>query len=121
MPDWARRSVYVKARDRDSYAFALASAAVALEMDGETVTQARIGLGGVATTPWRAHTAEDFLAGKTLDESTAREAGRIAFQDAKGYAHNAFKIPLGQGVVTKALLDAKGMDIASNQTQGGSQ
>lgn len=121
VPDWARRSLYVKARDRDSYAFALASAAVALDMDGDTVREARLGLGGVATTPWRARETEEFLAGKTLDEKTAREAGRIAFKNARGYEHNAFKIALGQNVVAKALLDAKAMDIGSTTNSGGSK
>jgi len=58
-----RLSTYLKIRDRESYAFALASAAVALEMDGGTITRARIALGGVATRPWRATAAEAALAG----------------------------------------------------------
>ena len=56
---WTRRSGLVKVRDRQSYEFALASAAVALELrDGSDRGTARIGLGGVATTPWRAEEAE---------------------------------------------------------------
>ncbi len=111
LPGWARRSVYVKARDRESYAFALASAAVALDMDGGTVREARIGLGGVATTPWRAREAEEFLRGKRVDEETALEAGRIAMDGAQGYSHNAFKIPLGRRTVAKGLLDAAALDL----------
>ena len=53
-----RASTYHKIRDRESYAFALASAAVALDMDGDTVREARIAIGGLATRPWRARTAE---------------------------------------------------------------
>jgi len=52
---WTRRSTYVKVRDRESYEFGLASAAVALQLDGSKVLTARIGLGGVAYRPWRAH------------------------------------------------------------------
>src|SRR5690606_34082560 len=81
LPAWARRSRYMKVRDRESYEFALTSAAVALDLDGDTVREARLGIGGAATVPWRARDAEQFLAGKTLDEATAEEAGRIAFQD----------------------------------------
>lgn len=106
IPGWARRSLYVKARDRESYAFALASAAVALDMAGETVREARLGLGGVATVPWRAREAEDWLAGRQLTEETAVGAGEIAFAAAQGYGHNDFKIPLGRNVVAKGLLDA---------------
>src|SRR5467141_5004725 len=52
------RSVYLKARDRQSYEFALASAAVALDVQDGVVRDARVALGGVATVPWRAREAE---------------------------------------------------------------
>ena len=65
---WTRRSTFVKVRDRQSYEFALASAAVALELDGASVRQARIALGGVATVPWRARDAEERLRGHELTE-----------------------------------------------------
>ena len=55
----ARRSHYLKVRDRASYEFALASAAVVLDLDGDTIRAARLGLGGIATKPWRANEAED--------------------------------------------------------------
>lgn len=100
-------SIYLKARDRESYAFASASAAVGVEMDGETVRDARIGLGGVATVPWRARAAEDSLKGKPLTEETAREAGRIAFEGAEPLDGSAYKIALGADVVTGALMDVK--------------
>lgn len=99
-----KHSVYTKVRERESYAFATASAAVALSMDGDTVQDARISLGGVATVPWRAETAEASLIGKPLNESSASEAGRIAFDGALGYSHNAYKIPLGMDTVAEALL-----------------
>ncbi len=117
IPGWARRSLYVKARDRDSYAFALASAAVALDMDGDTVREARIGLGGVATVPWRAREAEEFLSGQSLTEETAMRAGEIAFDGAQPYEHNAFKVPLGRNAVAKGLLDAASLDLAGEAQQ----
>jgi xanthine dehydrogenase YagS FAD-binding subunit len=103
-----RVSTYQKVRDRESYAFALASAAVALILDGETVQDARIALGGVATVPWRARDAEQSLIGQTLTEAVARQAGRIAFADAKTRTQNAFRVPLGIETVADALLIAKG-------------
>ena len=57
----ARRSHYLKVRDRASYEFALASVAVVLDLDGDTIRAARLGLGGVATKPWRAIEAEQSL------------------------------------------------------------
>ncbi|MEQ6249859.1 xanthine dehydrogenase family protein subunit M [Sulfitobacter sp. HNIBRBA3233] len=100
-------STYLKARDRESYAFASASAAVGIEMDGETVRDARIALGGVASVPWRAKAAEDSLKGKPLTEEAAREAGRIAFEDAEPLEGSAYKIALGADVVAGALMEVK--------------
>lgn len=108
-----KASHYLKARDRESYAFASASAAVGVELDGDTVRDVRIALGGVATTPWRARAAEDSLKGKPLTEETASEAGRIAFADAKELKGSAYKIKLGADVVAGALMTAK------SRAQGG--
>lgn len=44
----ANHSHYLKIRDRASYAFALVSVAAALELDGDTIVDARLALGGVA-------------------------------------------------------------------------
>jgi xanthine dehydrogenase YagS FAD-binding subunit len=108
---WTRRSLYLKVRDRESYAFALASAAVALDLDGDTVREARIGLGGVATVPWRARDAEAVLRGRVLDEAAADEAARAAFAGARPLSHNAFKVPLGQQTIVRALMQARAMEI----------
>ena len=103
-----RASTYHKIRDRESYAFALASAAVALDMTGETVREARVALGGVATRPWRARSAERALAGRTLNTATARAAGDEAFVGAQAGRDNGFKIELGARTVADALMIAKG-------------
>jgi xanthine dehydrogenase YagS FAD-binding subunit len=101
-----RASTYHKIRDRESYAFALASAAVAVEMDGDTVRTARIALGGVATTPWRASAAERVVAGASLTPELALEAGHAAFTEARPGQHNAFKVELGARVIADALMIA---------------
>ena len=98
-----RRSTYLKVRDRQSYAFALASAAVALDMDGDTVREARVALGGVASKPWRALAAERALAGQRLDEPTLRRAGEAAFAGARPLSGNGFKIELGIRTVGEAV------------------
>jgi len=108
-----RRSLYLKVRDRESYEFALASAAVALDMDGDTVRQVRIGLGGPVAVPWRAPEAEALLTGKPLNEASATAAARAAFAAAQPREHNAFRIPLGQQTLVRALLQAKTMELAT--------
>ena len=99
------RSSYLKLRDRDSYQFALASSAVIVVMDGQRITDARIALGGVGTKPWRALDAEQALIGQKAGLDLFTRAGERAMQGALAYEHNAFKIPLGQQVVTRNLRD----------------
>jgi xanthine dehydrogenase YagS FAD-binding subunit len=108
---FARRSMYLKIRDRESYEFALASAAVALDMDGDRVRQARIALGGVATIPWRAHEAEAHLKGRVIDEKTAAAAADAAFAKAETRQHNKFKIELGKRTLIRALHETAALEI----------
>ncbi len=105
------RSLYLKARDRQSYEFALASAAVALDMQDGTVRDARVALGGVATVPWRAREAEAVLRGQRFDESLAQRAADAAFSHARARQHNAFKMALGKRVVARALQQAAAMEV----------
>ncbi|MDJ0386904.1 xanthine dehydrogenase family protein subunit M [Roseomonas sp. E05] len=108
---WARRSLYLKVRDRESYAFALASAAVALDLRDGVVREARIGLGGVAAAPWRAHEAEIILQGQALTEDCAINAAEAAFTGAVTHDDNAFKPELGRRTLVRALLQAAAMEL----------
>src|SRR5437763_6450112 len=101
---FARRSHYLKIRDRASYAFAIVSVAAAIEIDaGKKITAVRIALGGVAHKPWRAQKAEQQLVGKIADEKTFRAAAEAELAAAKGYAHNSFKIELAKRSIVRAL------------------
>jgi xanthine dehydrogenase YagS FAD-binding subunit len=102
----AARSTYLKFKERESLDFALASAAVALQLTGRTVKDARIVLGGVAPVPWRVPAAEKFLVGKNLSPDVLAEAGKIALADAKPLEKNAYKVPLAQTLVRRALTKA---------------
>ncbi len=101
---FAKSGVYLKLRDRASYAFALVSVATALEVVGDTITTARVALGGVAHKPWRAREAEEFLIGKTANKSTFEQAAAIALKDAKPLAHNGFKVELSKRAIRRALI-----------------
>jgi len=105
------RSVYLKARDRQSYEFALSSAAVALDVQDGIVQEARVALGGVATVPWRARQAEALLKGLKFDDGLAGRVAEAAFAGAQPREHNAFKIDLGKRVVARALHKAATMEI----------
>jgi xanthine dehydrogenase YagS FAD-binding subunit len=108
---WARRSLYLKVRDRESYEFALASAAVALDLQNGTVRNARIALGGVATIPWRAKEAEAALHDKSLTAQTADAAAEVAFAGARTRKDNKFKIELGKRTLSRALQQAAALEI----------
>jgi xanthine dehydrogenase YagS FAD-binding subunit len=108
---WTRRSLYLKIRDRESYAFALASAAVALHLENGEVHEARIGLGGVATVPWRAREAEQVLKGKPMTEATAQAAAHAAFAQAQSHDQNAYKPELGRRTLVRALMAAAALEV----------
>jgi xanthine dehydrogenase YagS FAD-binding subunit len=107
---WTRRSLYLKVRDRASYEFAIASTAVALELDGDIVREIRLGVGGAAYRPWRAHEAEALLIGKRLTEENAEAAARATFAGAVTHGGNDFKPELGRRAMVRALLQAKAME-----------
>jgi xanthine dehydrogenase YagS FAD-binding subunit len=111
---WAKRSVFLKIRDRQSYEFALASAAVALDLDGDAesnVRDVRIALGGVSALPWRAHEAEAALKGKPLSDATLTAAADAAFAQARPMNDNAFKVELGKRTLIRAVRQAATMTI----------
>jgi xanthine dehydrogenase YagS FAD-binding subunit len=103
---FARNYTYLKIRDRLSYAFALVSTAAALELDGDTIKEARLALGGVAHKPWRDKSAEAALRGQTASPATFAQAADLILRDAKGFTHNAFKIDLTRKVIVRALTQA---------------
>ena len=107
----ARRSTYLKVRDRQSYEFAAASAAVGLELesDGKTIRDLRVALGGVATKPWRAREVEIALKGKTLEPETVKRASLLAMESAVAQGDNHYKIELAPRVIARAILTVGGL------------
>jgi xanthine dehydrogenase YagS FAD-binding subunit len=103
---FAAHYTYLKIRDRLSYAFALVSVAVGLELDGGTIKEARIALGGVAHKPWRDPEAEASLRGKAADATTFEEAANRYLREAKGYGRNTFKIGLARRAIVRAMTQA---------------
>ena len=101
----ARRSLYLKVRDRASFAFALASAAVAVELQGRIIKDARVGLGGVAAKPWRSSEAEHALIGKPATEQTFRSAADAALAGARPHRDNGFKVVLAKRTLVRALTE----------------
>ncbi len=104
---FAAHSTYLKFKERDSLDFALASVAVAVQLQAnKTIQQARIVLGGVAPIPWRAPQAEKFLAAKTLSTDVLTKVAKLALEGAQPLEKNAYKVPLTQTLVRRALMQA---------------
>jgi xanthine dehydrogenase YagS FAD-binding subunit len=103
------KSYYLKVRDRASYAFALVSVAAAVEVDGGTIKQARVALGGVAHKPWRAREAEKALVGKPATEESFAAAAEAELKAAKPLSHNMYKVPLARHAIVRALARASGV------------
>ena len=96
-----QRGVFLKLGLRRAQAISVINVACVLTFDGETVTDVRIALGSVAPTIVHATAAENYLRGKTLDDETRAEAGRLAAADAK------------------PIDDVRGTAIYRDQTLGG--
>jgi len=108
---FAAHSTYLKFKERDSLDFAMASVAAALTLGpNKTVTEARLVLGGVAPIPWRVPRAEAALIGRALSADLLSNAARIALEGAKPLEKNAYKIPLTQTLVRRALARAGEMN-----------
>jgi xanthine dehydrogenase YagS FAD-binding subunit len=103
---FAANYTYLKIRDRLSYAFALVSVAAALELEGETIKEARLALGGVAHKPWRDPSAEAALRGQAANKAAFAGAANLLLRDSKGFEHNAFKIDLARRTIVRALTQA---------------
>lgn len=99
-------SAYGKQAEKESYDWPLVEVAVVVERAGGKCSKASIVLGAVAPVPWRARAAEAALVGRAIDATSAADAGRAALQGAVALRDNAYKLPLVEVAVRRALLAA---------------
>ncbi|MFW2106404.1 xanthine dehydrogenase family protein subunit M, partial [Acinetobacter guillouiae] len=78
--------------------------------EGEHIQEARLALGGVAHKPWRDAQAEALLRGKRASRESFQAAADALLRDARGFAHNTFKIELARRAIVRALEQAAGME-----------
>ena len=98
------RSSYRKIRARRAWDFALASVGIVLQYEQETVSKARIVLGGVAPYPWRAAAAEKLLVGKKPDSAVAAAAAQAATEGGDPLRDNGYKVEMVKGAVEESIL-----------------
>ena len=80
------------------------SVATVVQSSGGVAREARVVLGGVAPTPWRAPKAEDFLRGQKINEAAAQKAAEIALEGARPMKDNIYKVGLAKSLVQRGLL-----------------
>lgn len=107
-------STYLKAMDRNAWAFALVGVAVMLRLDGPRVDEVSIVLGGVSLVPHRAVAAEQLLSGAELSDPLIAQAATAALTGAAPLSRNAYKIPLAEALVRRALRSLAGLDGLTN-------
>jgi xanthine dehydrogenase YagS FAD-binding subunit len=102
------RSLYLKARERETGDFALVSVAAAVALEGGVVRQARVCLGGVAPVPHRARQVEEYLRGRPVADVDAAHAGSLALPNPRPMADNGYKVPLARNLVKRAVAEVLG-------------
>ena len=102
-PARGKKSLYLKAREREAGDFALVSVAAALSVDGGVIAHAAIVLGGVAPVPYRAEQIDSYLPGRTLAEVELEEVGALALPEARPMAENGYKVVLAANLVKRAV------------------
>jgi xanthine dehydrogenase YagS FAD-binding subunit len=100
------RNATYEIRQKEALDWPLVTASVALKMSGSTVSSARIVMGHVAPIPWRGRKAEQMLAGKSVTDSVAEQAGEAAVDGATPLSQNGYKVQLARVAVKRALLAA---------------
>jgi xanthine dehydrogenase YagS FAD-binding subunit len=107
-PEPGTRSAYQKYGEKESFDWPIADAGVVLVMDGARCRKASVVLGVAAPTPIRSKEAEAVLIGKTIDEATARAAGKAAMLHATPLSQNGYKTQLFETAIYRTVLLAAG-------------
>ncbi len=101
--DAKRRSAYAVVKEKQSHDWPLAEAVVSLSLEAGVMKSVRVVLGHVAPVPWRSAEAEAALEGQKPDAALFARAAAAALAPARPLKHNAYKIPLTQGLLREAL------------------
>jgi xanthine dehydrogenase YagS FAD-binding subunit len=103
-PKPGQKAAYVKLKERGTWDFALVSAAAAGVVEGGTLKEISIVMGGVAPVPWRLKKAEEALRGKPVSEAAVRQAADEALKDAAPLRENGYKVDLVRAALKRAVL-----------------
>jgi len=91
-PRDGRRAAYRKLRRRGAFDFPVLSIGAGVRIEGGTVADARLVLGGVASAPLRLERAEAVLSGRPLDAAAIRDAAEAASAVARPMDNTDFSV-----------------------------
>ena len=94
---------YVKFRIRQSIDFPIVSLASVFRKDGNVIAEASLVLNAVYPVPVRLKAVEQFLAGKTPSEETAKEAAALAVENTIPLEDNRYKINVTRALMRRAV------------------
>lgn len=93
--------------------------AVALDLEEGVVRSVRIGLGGVAATPIRAHATEEALTGRLWNAGTVREAARVLSGEGTPLddhrASAAYRAAMLEQSLLKFAFEKTGLEVTHDQ------
>lgn len=108
LPPAAGKNGSYEARHKQAHDWPLVMAAAHLTFSGDSVSEARVVVYGVAPLPWRSKAAEEAIKGKAVTVDSARAAGAAAAEGAKPLSMNGYKVPMLKTVIARALCVAVG-------------
>lgn len=103
-PSAGTRSTFTKFALRKSIDFPIVSCAAAIKSEKAVVKAARICLNAVYNTPYRATKAEEYIRGKSINDSTAEVAANAIVTDTCPLINNGYKIQIAKTLVKRAIL-----------------
>ena len=106
VPMLGLKNATYEVRHRAGLDWPYVTATVAYKLNKGLITDARVVLGHVATTPHRAASAGKVLEGLKPDEAGASRAGTAATDGAKPLSGNAYKLQLVKTAVKRAVMAA---------------
>jgi xanthine dehydrogenase YagS FAD-binding subunit len=103
-PKGDTKSHYIKMGERESYDWPIADVAVVAEFSGDKCKKASIVLGAAAPVPLLSEPAMKLVKGKVISEELASSAGKAAMEKATPLSQNAYKVPIFETIIKRALL-----------------
>ena len=97
------RAAYFRSISRFEAEWPLVEAVVRARLEGDSVVECAIGLGGVATVPLRMSAAEALLVGRPLDEAAVEQASRACADGANPLPETGYKVDLIVATVREVL------------------